>query len=245
MINQRAQAREHGQSKRIGRGREQNKEREQAREANKWQCVSTRSWQRTLRSGIVCLFFRQQSLIFRSLSFRRPNKWPCGGWNFQTQPSTQNINQYFSSRSSFGLCFCVYQVKRFSFIKSNQFRLVLIFKTRTKHQTKPANNYKFEPNFHSKFYCQWNFTEFGWTVVSRHWGKNSLLEMVQRSELAQLNPQFLSKGLLKRVSIAERRNWKLSKTKRNRKKKPDERQSQRTSKATHNNKRKRKASFCF
>lgn len=52
-----------------------------------------------------------------------------------TQPPIQNINQYFSSRSSFGLCFCIYQVKRFSFIKSNQFRLVLIFKTRTKHQT--------------------------------------------------------------------------------------------------------------
>lgn len=34
--------------------------------------------------------------------------------------------------------------------------------------------------------------------------------MVQRSELAQLNPQFLSKGLLKRVSIAERRNRKRS-----------------------------------
>lgn len=31
MINQRAQAREHGQSKRIGRGREQNKERSSAR----------------------------------------------------------------------------------------------------------------------------------------------------------------------------------------------------------------------
>lgn len=68
--------------------------------------------------------------------------------------------------------------------------------------------------------------------------------MVQQSELAQLNPQFLSKGLLKRVSIAERRNRKRS-NKAESKKKPDERQSQRTNKTTHNNKRKRKASFCF
>lgn len=68
--------------------------------------------------------------------------------------------------------------------------------------------------------------------------------MVQRSELAQLNPQFLSKGLLKRVSIAERRNRKRS-NKAESKKKPDERQSQRTKQNNTQQQTKTKSEFLF
>lgn len=157
----------------------------------------------------------------------------------------QNINQYFSSRSSFGLCFCVYQVKRFSFIKSNQFRLVLIFKTRTKHQTKPANNYKFEPNFHSKFYCQWNFTEFGWTVVSRHWyGKKSFRKWSSDRSSPNSIRSFSAKDYLSGFRSLREEIGNVQ-TKRNRKNKPDERQSQRTKQNNTQQQTKTKSEFLF
>lgn len=70
--------------------------------------------------------------------------------------------------------------------------------------------------------------------------------MVQRSELAQLNPQFLSKGLLKRVSIDRSLREEIGnvQTKRNRKK-PDERQSQRTKQNNTQQQTKTKSEFLF
>lgn len=208
MINQRAQAREHGQSKRIGRGREQNKERSSAR-GKQMTARQREAGSARFDPGLFAHFFWQQSLIFRSLSFRRPKNWPAVAGIF-TQPPIQNINQYFSSRSSFGLCFCVYQVKRFSFIKSNQFRLVLIFKTRTKHQTNQQTTTNSSQIFIPSFIANETLLNLVGRLSLVNGDKKKLLEMVQRSELVQLNPQFLSKGLLKRVSIVERRNRKRS-----------------------------------
>lgn len=124
MINKRAQAREHEQSKRIRR-EEERKRMEEAMAARQREAGSAR-----FDPGLFAILTAIKFCFVLSVFHCR--KAGIGGWKFCAAPI---INQYFSSRSSFDLCFCVYRVKRFSSIKSNQLRLVLIFKTRTKHQT--------------------------------------------------------------------------------------------------------------
>lgn len=68
MINNRAQAREHEQSKRIRR--EEDKERKKAHERSS-DSASTGSWQRTLRSGIVCIFFVNNRFFILSVFLSR------------------------------------------------------------------------------------------------------------------------------------------------------------------------------
>lgn len=93
--------------------------------------ASTRSWQRMLWSRIVSN--SDNSRNFRSLSF----KYRKFGALVPGVLRSPNISISISVRAvRLALCLCVYQVKRFSFIKSNPFRLVLIFQTqRTKRQT--------------------------------------------------------------------------------------------------------------
>lgn len=105
--------------------------------------------------------------------------------NKQTSAKTQLVSWptiiSISVRSSFILYFCVktrnkkinhqymlcLSAKRFSFMKSKP--RPPAGRWGLKRQNKPfrcerAQRDKFEPNFHSKFYCQWNFTEFGYNA---------------------------------------------------------------------------------